>query len=452
MDISALLRDSNPWWEDSKYRDFLPFQQRRAAFQQLREYLGDVHDDRALALLGPRQVGKTTLLRQLIEQLLTQGWPTGNITFFDFSDERLVEPISPRTIVDIRSPSLSLEHPRIFLFDEIQNARDWQKWLKQAVDQARRQDRPRPRFIVTGSAASSLRRGSVESGQGRWDEISVEGLTYVEYLRLASPMGAGNELRAAREPQTFERYLSLGGFPEHVRTEFPREARHRIRNDIAERAILRDLSQTGVEVERLRRLFVYLVTGSGNAWNQQKRADDLQANRKSVADWLALLEETRLVIRLEREREHDRKASAQLRAQSKIFAADHGLITAFSAYSEPMEESDVRARVFEAVVYRHLRELSRAQAGQLSFVRLREDLEIDFVFQVGKTKVSIEVTSSTEATSRKIVRSAEAMSRLGITRKLLIHGGLISGRVDDIETIPLHDFLMDPERYAGDAT
>jgi len=69
--------------------------------------------------------------------------------------------------------------------------------------------------------------------------------------------------------------LEVGGFPEHIQAMVPvREARQRIREDIAERAILRDLRQTGVDIERIRRLFVYLINGSGNAWNQARRADE----------------------------------------------------------------------------------------------------------------------------------------------------------------------------------
>jgi predicted AAA+ superfamily ATPase len=54
----------------------------------LAQLLGDSR--RALVLSGPRQVGKTTILYQVIGDLLgNQGWPAENITYFDFSDERL---------------------------------------------------------------------------------------------------------------------------------------------------------------------------------------------------------------------------------------------------------------------------------------------------------------------------------------------------------------------------
>jgi len=453
MDITQILHDQNRWWSNPNHRETLRLRRRRQAFGRILEYLGDLHGGRAAALLGPRQVGKTTLLLQLVDDLLGRGWSAGNITFFDFSDERLVSAVSPREVVTVRPVGLSADQPRAFFFDEIQNALGWQKWLKGAVDESRRAAGPGSRFIVTGSAATSLRQGGVESGQGRWDEIPIEGLTLAEFLRLGSLRDEDAVPTTVSDPQAFERYLEVGGFPEHIQAMVPvREARQRIREDIAERAILRDLRQTGVDIERIRRLFVYLINGSGNAWNQAKRADDLEANRKSVADWLSVLEGTRLIARLDRDRPVRAKAHMQLRAQPKIFASDHGLITAFASAPEPLEVADIRARVFEAAVFRHLREVARAENGVLSFGRLEEDLEIDFIVRYPGHTVGIEVTSSTDAKPRKLARAGQAMNKVGIDRKVLVHGGLVSYATGDIKIVPLHEFLLAPQRYAGGET
>ena len=450
MDTTSILRDQNRWWANPRHRETLRLPRRRDAFGRILEYLGDVHGGRAAALLGPRQVGKTTLLLQVVDELLVKGWPAGNIVFFDFSDERLVSAVSPREVVEGPPVGLSAEYPRVFLFDEIQNAPGWQKWLKGAVDQSRRAAGAGSRFIVTGSAAASLRQGGVESGQGRWDEIPIEGLTLAEFLRLGSPLDEDAPPTTVRDPHAFARYLEVGGFPEHISAVVPvREAQRRIREDIADRAILRDLLSTGLDVERLRQLFVYLVNGSGNAWSQAKRAQDLEANRKSLADWLSALEGTHLIARLDRDSHARGKARTQLRQQPKIFASDHGLITAFASDPEPFEVPDVRARVFEASVYRHLRELARADSGVLSFGRIEEDLEVDFIVRYPAVAVGIEVTCNSDAKPRKLARAAQAMDKMGIDRKVLVHGGLVSGSTGDIQIVPLHEFLLAPERFAG---
>lgn len=450
MDMTSILRDQNRWWADPRHRETLRLPRRRQAFGRILEYLGDIHGGRAAALLGPRQVGKTTLLLQVVDELLVRGWPAGNIVFFDFSDERLVSAVSPREVVEGPPVGLSREYPRVFLLDEIQNAPGWQKWLKGAVDQSRREAGAGSRFIVTGSAVASLRQGGVESGQGGWDEIPIEGLTLAEFLRLGSPLDEDAPPTTVRDPHAFARYLEVGGFPEHISAVVSvREAQRRIRENVTDRAILRDLLPTGLDVERLRRLFVYLVNGSGNAWSQAKRAQDLDANRKSVAEWLSVLEGTHLIARLERDSPARSKAHTQLRPQPKIFASDHGLITAFSSHAEPFEVPDIRARVFEASVYRHLRELARDDSGVVSFSRMEEDLEVDFIVRYPAGAVGIEVTSNTDAKPHKLVRAAQAMAKLGIDRKVLVHGGLVSDSTGDIHIVPLHEFLLAPQRYAG---
>jgi predicted AAA+ superfamily ATPase len=449
MDIVEIVRDQNRWWANPNRRETRRFSQRREVFDRLLSYLGELHGGRAAVLLGPRQVGKTTLLLQLVDELLDRDWPAANITFFDFSDERLVGQVSPRQIVELAPPGLADTHPRVYLLDEIQNALDWQPWLKSAVDQARRGSQPGVRFVVTGSAATALRRAGAESGQGRWDEIPIEGLTLAEFLRISSPEDPEPTSRI-RDPRMYARYLEVGGFPEHLSSlASANEVRHRIRADIADRAIVRDLLHTGLDVERLRRLFVYLICGSGNLWNQGKRAEDLDANRKSLSEWLSALEETRLIMPLPRDLPAGSKASTQLRAQPKIFASDHGLITAFAPAVEPLEAPEVRGRVFEAAVFRHLREVARSSGATWSYSRIDEDLEIDFVVRGPSRSVGIEVTGSTDAKPRKLARAAEAMKRLGIEKKILVHGGLDSGLAGDIALAPLHEFLLAPQRFLG---
>jgi uncharacterized protein len=446
-DIVEIARDQNRWWSDPRRREARRFPQRREAFDRLLSYLGEIHGGRAAVLLGPRQVGKTTLLLQLVDDLLDREWPAANITFFDFSDERLVGQISPRQITELVPPGLADTQPRIYLLDEIQNALDWQPWLKSAVDRTRRDAQPSARFVVTGSAATALRRAGAESGQGRWDEIPIEGLTLTEFLRIASP-GDSEPTSRIRDPRMYARYLEVGGFPEHLSSlASPSEVRHRVRTDIADRAIVRDLLHTGLDVERLRRLFVYLMCESGNLWNQAKRAEDLEANRKSLSEWLSALEETRLIVPLPRDLPVGSKASSQLRAQPKIFASDHGLISAFAPTAEPLEVPEVRGRVFEAAVFRHVREVARSSGASWSYSRIDDDLELDFVVRGPAQSVGIEVTSSTDAKPRKLARAESVMKRLGIEKKILVHGGLESRLVGDIALAPLHEFLQAPQRF-----
>jgi hypothetical protein len=391
-------------------------------------------DRRAQLLLGPRQVGKTVLLLQVADDLLAAGWPGTNLTYFDFSDDRLTEPVTAREVVDARPVGTVPEHPRVFLFDEIRLAPNWDRWLKQAVDHGGH------RIVATDSAASVLRDGSRESGQGRWDEWTVEGLSFQEMAKLLALPGE-SPTEVMQRLNLVERYLAIGGFPEHAwREDFP-EVRRRLRSDIADRAILRDLSGRGVDVQRIKDLFVYLVQDSGAQFNAENRARDLKADPRTVRDWLQLLTDTLMVVTLERNYRH---AAAGLRSRPKVFAVDPGLVSAFA--SSPVQDSEVRARSFEAGVFRHLREVAREREGSLSYFRQRDDLEVDFVLEIAGRKVGIEVTSSSRVKPDKVERLRQAGKELGAERLFLIHGGLVEGSVtsSDVVFIPLAKFLLDP--------
>lgn len=449
VDISSLLQYQNRWWSDPRFRVARVYANRRDVFPRVLSYAGDLNIGRAALLLGPRQVGKTTLLLQMVDELLDRGWPPANVIFFDFADDRLLAAISPRDVTEAKPPGLRADWPRVFLFDEIQESLAWQRWLKSAVDDSRRTPKSeRGIFIATGSSAGTLSDGTIESGQGRWDEIPIEGLSYGEFLKLNARAIDGvvetAEQVSARDPSAFDRYLLTGGFPEHARSALVQNPLPRIRQDIIERALLRDLRRSGTEIDRVKRLFIYLVADSGAIWHRRNRAHDMGANEKSLDDWLDLLEGTRLIWRLEPDRQPPMKAATQLRPRKKIYAADHGLVTAMSSLADPLADPDVRGSVLEAAVFRHLRDVARSTNAELSYFRRSDDLEIDFVLRPARGQaIAIEVTSSARARG-KIGRLTKAAGAARIDRRVLVYDGLVEGTLEGIERISAHRFLSDP--------
>jgi predicted AAA+ superfamily ATPase len=434
MILADLLQDQNPWWRDGALRRARGYPVRRDLQKEILLRVQRLDDRRAMVLLGSRQVGKTVLLLQLADDLLTAGLPPQNLTYFDFSDDRITEEVMAHKVVEAQPVGINPENPRVFLFDEIRSAPKWDLWLKRAVDSRV------GRIVATDSAARLLRDGSQESGQGRWDELFIEGLSFREFVRLHAGPEGDEEARLRLAPNLHERYLALGGFPEYVLSEDFPEVRRRLRSDIAERAILRDLSGLGVDVERIKDLFVYLLQDSGAELNAEARARDLEADPRSVREWVRLLTGTLLVSPLDR---FARSATAGLRSKSKIFAADPGLVMAFSSFL--VEDPTVRARAFEAAVFRHLRGVARDLEARLGYYRQREDLEVDFVLEDRQGGlVAIEVTSNPRLRADKAERLRRAAKEMKADRGILIHGGVLDERVEGIEAIPIQRFLFAP--------
>jgi predicted AAA+ superfamily ATPase len=385
-----------------------------------------------MVLLGPRQVGKTILLLQLADDLLDQGWPPRNLTYFDFTDDRLTEEVTARGVAELQPVGFDPEHPRVLLLDEIRSAPNWDRWLKQAVDHRV------GKIVATDSAAGLLRHESRESGLGRWDEHILETLSFREFVRLYATPGETLEETVRQRGDLHERYLEIGGFPEYVKNDDDTEVRRRLRSDVADRAILRDLLGQGVDVQRVKDLFVYLVQDSGAELNAEARARDLSADPRTAREWVRLLTDTLLIFPLERGIRHP---AAGLRSRPKVYAGDPGLVAAFAL--SPVHDAGVRAKVFEAAVFRHLREAARELEGKLTYFRHKDDLEIDFVFEVAGSTLGIEVTSGVRVRSDKLARLRKAGEALGADRLLLVHGGVVEEQ-QAVRSLPLQSFLLDP--------
>jgi len=401
-------------------------------------------DRRAALVRGQRQVGKTTLLWQCADRLLDERWPARNVTYCDLSDERVHDPGEVLRALDEEPPSgADPSVPRVLLVDEVGRAPRWADWLKRMVDTRRH------RIIVTDSSAQLLRRGSRESGQGRWDEPLVEGLTFEEFITLRFDTDSVRDHLAA-SPDPVELYLAAGAYPEHVRSDDVATVRRRIRADIVDRALYRDLErlESVVDVSRVADLFAYLVEDSGAIFGAVKRARDFPnpPDQRSLRRWLNVLCDTLLVYRLPA---FAKSATARARRQARIHAADAALVVAFAPVAQATLQEAVRGRAFEAAVFRHLREQTAHRPNAVHYFRDAKDdgLEIDFVVSDQKRHVAVEVTASRSPRPEKVTRLLRAAQRVGAQRALLVHGGVSLSRDRQVDLVPLGEFMLDSARW-----
>jgi predicted AAA+ superfamily ATPase len=433
MSLRDLIVTHNPWLSEPSARpEGLP-PGRRDVVRHLRERLR-ASDPRAIVVRGPRQVGKTTALRQLAFDLLDEGWPPGRLVYFDLDDDRLpgefgLEDLAQGLPIDPASRGSTL-----LLLDEVGQDERWDRWLKRAVD------RRLGRLVVTDSSANLLQSGSRESGHGRWDDVRLEGLTLAEYARLSA---TPESLVIAGSPATLT-YLDVGGFPEFLRPMPLAMARARLRTDVIDRAIRRDLYRYHRGLNRLEQLARYVTTTAGGEFSARKVASEIggesgQADARTVARHLDALEDAMLVAILPR---RSRSGSARL---PKVYPIDHGLITAFSPLPDPLADPRTRGSVVETAVFRHLRSIPGVR---LSYYRER-GREIDFVADAGAGVVAIEVTASATPRPEKVDSLRRCAVAIGASRTMIIHGGDETDTEAGLWRVSLVDFLKAPARFLG---
>lgn len=249
----------------------------------------------AVALLGPRQVGKTTLALEVAR--------TRSALYLDLESEadraKLAEP-------ELYLPQ---HEDKLVILDEIQRAPQLFQVLRGLIDAGKRRGRRTGRFLVLGSASMELLKQSSESLAGR-----------IRYLELA-PLDAG-EIGRKRLDALWLR----GGFPESFLAATD-AASLRWRMDFMRTYLERDIPQLGprIPAETLRRLWTMLAHQQGSLLNAAALARALAVDGKTVASYLDLLVDLLLVRRLAPWHGNVRK---RLVKSPKVYVRDSGLVHA----------------------------------------------------------------------------------------------------------------------------
>lgn len=168
-------------------------------------------------ITGPRRVGKSSLLRLTINQLLQQGMPWERICFLSLEDERLrAESFPPDEILQAFAESHP-ENPLLkdvyFLFDEIQYIDKWEYFVNRIYEQISRN------IIITGSNSKTLHTEVAGVLRGRGLPTELLPLSFSEYLQWQGIDYAAYGKNKVQTLAAFSKYLNQGGYPETVNND-----------------------------------------------------------------------------------------------------------------------------------------------------------------------------------------------------------------------------------------
>lgn len=405
-ELFSVLQQFNPWWTGAPIVD-LPNWQRFAA-RLIWQWATDADNKRALLLTGARQVGKTTLLRQTIRQLLSTGVAPGQVLYATLDHPLLKLAGLERTLQawDELHPPAEGQMRFVFL-DEIQYMPDWQTWLKHQVDFKRSL-----RIAATGSA-NPLRNGSAESGVGRWETIPLPTLSFGEFLKLrdiAVPPGIPAlrtlrdlfdwteadfaRARAAAQPLTghFHDYLLRGGFPEPALTPELARCQRLLREDIVDKILKRDMTAFyGVRrVLEVERIFLYLCYHDGGILDIPTLCGQLEGvNRQTALNFLELFEAAHLITRLK----PFGYGKEVLRGRDKVYLADAALPGAMMLLGQQLLTQPERlGAAVETAFFKHILTRYWRETPEFSYwVEPKSKQEVDVITRVGDRLVPFEV-------------------------------------------------------------
>jgi predicted AAA+ superfamily ATPase len=247
----------------------------------------------AVALLGPRQVGKTTLALQLAQQR-----PSVYLDLQAPADQaRLSDPVL----------YLSSQADKLVVLDEVQRLPELFGSLRGLIDTGRRVGRSAGRFLLLGSASVELIRQSSESLAGRISFLELGGLNLLEV-----------------PPERRETLWIRGGFPDSFLADH-NQASSLWREAFVRTYLERDIPQLGprIPAETLRRFWTMLAHEQGGLLNAAALGRSLGVSGKTIASYLDLLVDLLLVRRLQ---PLHANVGKRLVKAPKVYVRDSGLV------------------------------------------------------------------------------------------------------------------------------
>jgi predicted AAA+ superfamily ATPase len=334
------------------------------------ELLTAIGENPAVVLLGPRQVGKTTLALEV--------GTTRPSLYLD------LESVSDRARLADPERYLAEHEDELVILDEVHRAPELFQSLRGLIDRGRRHGKRVGRFLLLGSASMDLLKQSGESLAGR-----------IAYLEL-SPFDA-LEIEAAQ----IDRLWLRGGFPPSFLAASD-AASFKWRQDFIRTYLERDIPQLGprVPAETLRRFWTMLAHTQSSVLNAATLARGLGVDGKTIARYLDLLVDLLLVRRLQAWHSNVGK---RLVRSPKVLVRDAGLVHALLGLTsrEQLLGHPVVGHSWEGFVAETLLELAPVGT-EASFYRTSAGAEIDLVLSLpGGELWAIEIKRSSAPTIEK---------------------------------------------------
>jgi uncharacterized protein len=306
-------------------------------------------DQAGVALIGPRQVGKTTLALEIAR--------TTDALYLDLEDR------ADRAKLD--EPRLFLERyeDRLVILDEIHRVPELFQDLRGIIDRGRRRGRRTGRFLMLGSAAIELLRQSGESLAGR--------IAYVD-------MGPLDVLEAGGDAASIVMLWLRGGYPDSLLATDDEQS-FRLRRNFIRTYLERDVALFGprLPAETLERLWTMLAHSQGGLLNAARLASGLAVSAQTVSRYIGLLTDLLLVRRLE---PLHANLGKRLVKSPKIYVRDSGLVHALLGISDhaSLAGHPVVGASWEGFVVENL--LAAAPVRTMaSFYRTAAGAEVDLV-------------------------------------------------------------------------
>ena len=434
------LQLKNEWWINDKYKIEEAAWPERDLLAVLK---GNIEHSLMLNIVGLRRVGKSTMLKQLIAELLARKINPQNIFYFLFDyasqikkAEFLDEVLSFYFSEILNNPGLKLDE-RVYIFlDEIQYIEDWQSVLKKYYDLSNK----KIKFIITGSQSVLLKGKYKESLAGRIFDYYLPPLSFKEFLRInGEEIKVFNKLDLFALPDKFNElsgydtycgkkisilsgeYLTTGQFPES-RQFSSVERRHEYISEAVLGKVLEDcLRIFKIDKPDEFKLFAYqLINNISSVFELSNIGREIAVSKLTLDKYFEYLKDSYVVEVLYK---YHKSPIKKGRILKKLYTPCVNFNSSLNHYKESHldEVPQVFGKIIENVIYNVLSYQYKGNelADSLSFWRQGQK-EIDFIISQDGKQLPIEVKFSNSISARDLTALTDYLRKKNLEYGVVI--------------------------------
>lgn len=415
MDIKLSLITNNIWWKGEKINPQFLLGRKRKEFNEI---IINLESKRILSIIGPRRVGKSTLIYQTINYLINEKKiDSKRILFFSGDDPSLffnendkLSDVLEVYFNEILQESITKISSKVYIFiDEIHFIKNWQNYLKTYFDR-----KYNIKFIVTGSSSLHLFKDANESLLGRIENLYVLPLTFNQFLNfhrtyvskekdidipkfdLDKPEESlkklqniyyNEELKITIQ-KVLNEYILVGGYPEYFEERNIDIWQKRLADDIITRGIYKDILTiySIKSPEILEKLMYYIADNNSQTFSYSGMTKNFSIDTVTLISYVGYLKQAFLLNVLEN---YSTNIGKVIRSNKKLSILDNGIQNSLLKKKE-ISNNDA-GHIVEAMADFDIRLLCEKENYNQYYYRNANKEEIDIILDRKIDIIPIEV-------------------------------------------------------------
>lgn len=444
---SAVLQRRNDWWTTGRSTVGSAY---KVARDELKAITAGLDSRRIQLIIGPRRVGKSTLMQQAISHLINAGVDPLRILFFSgddptiFNADASIDDVISCYLNEVLHEALASLRSRIYIFiDEIHTINGWQLWLKNYYEPMYNM-----KFVVSGSSASHLFDGASESLMGRTDTLRLMPLNFHQFCAFwAAYKGSGEIMEFVDalpkcslyvEPCEYfdtlestawrwevykpyvnavmDEYLLIGGYPEYFSDTNTVLWQRRLVEDIIGLGLYRDIiSIYRIKTpDKLEKLLFFIADNNGQDFNMKTIADTIGCDNETVSVYLTYLSQAYMTMVLSN---YATNAGKVLRRNKAIYVLDNGIANALLRL--PVVDDTKAGHIVESICARDALAACENNLWSLHYWR-EKGAEVDLVLDRKTNVLPIEVKYRGDLKQKGLKAFREAFANAVFSHSVMI--------------------------------